>query len=340
MTLSYRKTLNKAFDAFRDWCYLHGHKHPDDYGRNPELMNEALVEHVQFLFDEGKGVSAGRHAVLAIHHRFPLLRPFMRQSWDSVKSWEQLAPVNLRTPIPPLVFSCMFIYALLMGFQCTGPTARDWITFAVGLRCCFEGLLRPGEFCALTSWCVAVPAGRLHGLVRNGMMTVVNGKNRRIFGRIQIALLDEGIGLRWLTWLTRGMNPGTRLFHGGTAKFRRLFAVATRALGVESLKLNPASLRAGGATHLFVSGAYDIGRIQYRGRWGSLSTLQHYLQEASASLVLLRLSDSVVEQLLALQENGSVFEQPPHSPWNSFFDRPRPQWTPKRSSRRSALRRL
>ena len=54
VTLSYRKTLNKAFDAFRDWCYLHGHKHPDDYGRNPELMNEALVEHVQFLFDEGK----------------------------------------------------------------------------------------------------------------------------------------------------------------------------------------------------------------------------------------------------------------------------------------------
>ena len=339
VTATYRDTLNKAFLRFRDWCCQHRGIVPEDFKRDPEQLNKLLIDHVQFLYEERLGVSAGRHAVLSIHHKFPLLRPFLRESWDSIKSWEQLAPVKLRTPMPPLVHSCMFIFSLLMGFQSTGPIARDWISFAVGLLCCFEGLLRPGEWCALRCGQVAVPAQRFHGLVKNAMLTVLNGKNRRVFGRIQIAMLDEGRGVDWLTWLVSGLDKKSRLFHGGTGKFRKLFAVAVKALRLESLGLTPASLRAGGATFLFVSGSLDIGRIQYRGRWASLSTLQHYLQEASAQLAMLQLSDPTVQRLLEFHDRGRFFDEPPSQPWSAFFSRPPPGWMKANSSRRSALRR-
>ena len=56
------------------------------------------------------------------------------------------------------------------------------------------------------------------------MLTVLKGKTRRGFGRIQIAMLDEGRGVACLTWLKQGRDKKSRLLHGRTGGFRKLFA--------------------------------------------------------------------------------------------------------------------
>ena len=75
-------------------------------------------------------------------------------------------------------------------------------------------------------------------------------------------------------------------------------------LGIRSMGLSAASLRAGGATQSFREDP-NIGRLQYLGRWKSAATLQHYLQEAMAAYVWARVSPEsklVIEGLLAQQE--------------------------------------
>ncbi len=104
--------------------------------------------------------------------------------------------------------------------------------------------------------------------------------------------------------------------------FPAAFQAGVDALGLSSLRLTPSSLRAGGATYLFAQGL-ELGRLKFRGRWASLTTLEHYVQEASASLVLLSLPPDQVCRLEAIARAGSKFEEPPTVPWTALFSRAR-----------------
>ena len=338
---AYRTQLEKSFDRFKSWAVMHNRGIPEDYETDVEGMNELLVDHIQFLYENQFGVSAARHILLAIQKRFKLLRPFLSEAWDSVKSWEQRAPVSLRLPVPPLVRDALFSFAMLKGFNSSGTEARDWLTFGVGILVCFEALLRPCEWTELIAQRVAVPGRRIQSLLHNGLLTIVNGKNRRVFGRVQVAILEDPRTLAWITWLVTDMNPGVKLFHGGTAKFRRLFKLALKALSIP-LKLTPAGLRAGGATAKFASGLFDIGKLKFRGRWASMHTLEHYLQEATAELIVMDLEDSLTRKLLQIQHHSAVFDQPPPQPWHAFFPRPIPRnrWTARDSTGRFASRKV
>ena len=341
LSVSYRKTLDISLDRLKMWCVLHSKPLPETVIAEEATVNRMLVDHVQFLHDEKYGVSAGRHAILAMQTRFRSLSGHLTEAWDSVKSWEQLAPVRLRTPIPDLVLEAMFVFAMFTGFTSTGRAMRDWISFAVGLLTCFDGLLRPGEWAILTASKVMLPTSRLQRLVQRGLLTVTNGKNRRVFGRIQIAMVDRPTTLSWLSWLTSGMEGHCRLLPGGTSAFRRLFSLTIKALGLESLRLTPASLRAGGATSRFATGM-QLSQLKWWGRWASLGTLEHYVQESAATMVMMTLESEVLDRLEAIVSAGKVFLQPPSTKWQSFFSRASqrlpPRWTSPGSRKWSARR--
>jgi hypothetical protein len=145
-----------------------------------------------------------------------------------------------------MVLEAMFVTAMLRGFHAVG-------------------LLTPRK--------LALPNARLHGLVSGGLATITNGKNRRVFGRIQIASIRDARCLRWLSWLLAGMDLDMRLLPGGTQKFRSIFSQIVKDLEIQDLGLTPASLRAGGATHAFSTQACDLGQLKFKGRWAALSTL-------------------------------------------------------------------
>ena len=74
VSASYRLALDRAYDRFTLWCIVHSHPVPESLKSDEESMNNMLSGYVQFLFDENYGVSAGRHAVLAVQTRFRHLR--------------------------------------------------------------------------------------------------------------------------------------------------------------------------------------------------------------------------------------------------------------------------
>ena len=342
LSVGYRRTLDVSFDRLELWCVLHSKPLPETIIAEEAAVNRLLVDHVQFLFDEQYGVSAGRHAVLAVQTRFRSLRGRLAEAWDSVRSWEQLAPIRLRTPIPDLVLEAMLAFAMITGCTSTGRAMRDWISFGVGLLTCFDGLLRPGEWSILTASKVLMPTSRLQRLVQRGLLTITNGKNRRVFGRIQLAKVDRPITLEWLSWLTSGMEGHCRLLPGGTSAFRRLFSLTIKALGLESLRLTPASLRARGATSRFATGM-QLGQLKWWGRWASLNTLEHYAKESAATMVMMTLDPDVLDRLEAIVRASEVFLQPPSAKWQTFFSRASqrlpPRWTSPGSRKWSAKRR-
>ena len=141
--------------------------------------------------------------------------------WGSINSWEMLEPVSLRKPVPHLVVQALAVYGFLRGFSATEPTiACDWISFAGRLLVSFDALLRPGEWEALQD---AVPARGIQGLAKHCLLIVLNGKNRGVFGRMQIAILEDPTAIWWMDWLSNTMPDDMRFAPGRAAKFRIIF---------------------------------------------------------------------------------------------------------------------
>ena len=323
VSVAYRHVLDGALARLKTWCAVQGEEQPETFCNDAFQMADLLVRHVQYLYENQFGVSAARQCILAVQTKYRHLRGKLTKSWDSVKSWEMIAPISLRVPVPFMILDAMFATALLRGFHATGTAARDYISFAVCLLLGFHSLLRPGELAILTPRKIALPDARLHTLVTSGLVTITNGKNRRVFGRVQIASLCDSRCIAWLSWLMAGMDLDARLLPGGDGKFRSIFAQIVKDLDIQDMGLTPASLRAGGATHYLSTGILDLGQLKFRGRWAALSTLEHYVQECTATLVMLRLADSTLDRLESLIRFSAKFKLPPATPWERFFPRPR-----------------
>ena len=85
--------------------------------------------------------------------------------------------------------------------------------------------------------------------------------------------------------------------------------VALEALEHSSSGVTPGGLRAGGTTYLFISGI-EVARIRIMGRCKVMETLDHYVQEATVSLALIRLPSSVVRNLSRLKVGAKRFDTP------------------------------
>jgi hypothetical protein len=117
-------------------------------------------------------------------------------------------------------------------------------------------------------------------------------------------------------------------------------AAALEALGLATIGFTPGGLRAGGTTHLFILGT-EVARLRILGRWKVMATLDHYVQEAAATLALIRVDPDALKKLTRLKSAGVRFAQPPAFPWEDFFSRDRQSagWTAKLSFARSAQQR-
>ena len=75
--------------------------------------------------------------------------------------------------------------------------------------------------------------------------------------------------------------------------FRKRWDAVLAALGVPAVGtgLTPASLRGSGATDFYLN-TEDLAHTAWRGRWKCLSSVERYLQEASANFLLADLGES------------------------------------------------
>ena len=65
---------------------------------------------------------------------------------------------------------------------------------------------------------------------------------------------------------------------------------------------SPASLRPGGALHVFAQGNASLADLMYRGRWDCAKTLSHYLQEGFAALATVLVPPTSAQVIRGLAE--------------------------------------
>ena len=171
--------------------------------------------------------------------------------------------------------------------------------------------MRPNEFLALQSDMILFHVGANEG--EKMLFKVTQPKNRRAMGKNQIIMVTNKVCIRWMRWLLASCWDGQVLLTGGRHKFARLLGDALETLGLDRTFLVPASLRAGGATYMFVDGM-EVARLRLLGRWKCVNTLEHYVQEAASTLISNEIPRHVEARIRLLVKSSAFLRKPPPYP--------------------------
>jgi hypothetical protein len=279
---AYRKRLDKGWEDFVEWLAksneLVGAR---TFEKNPPLACNLLSKYVQHLYekDPAKSTADARHTLLAAQKRFESLKGKLGPAWEVVESWRQESPGSLRNPIFLPAVLAMAVVGRMLAEVNEGPGGYFWMSFSILLEAAFFGLMRPVEFLTLLRSGVSLPGHMLGNAARYAICTIHNPKNRRQLGRTQFAVVRSVNSSEWLRWLCQDLDDSERLWPGTAKLFRKMFRQVCEILGMCASNFVPASLRAGGATYMFMYNV-DPSRIKYYGRWSSERSLGHYLQES------------------------------------------------------------
>lgn len=159
----------------------------------------------------------------------------------------------------------------------------------------FYGLLRPGELLNLRASDVVPPNSMSLGSAFS-VVRIARPKNARQMGIQQYVEIRHPDAANWLAWLKSERQPEAALWNSTPHRFRSMFKSVCRSLNIESLRLSPASLRAGGATWLVDQGI-EVSRVRFLGRWAHMRSLEHYIQVARAQQITLSIAPTIALQL-------------------------------------------
>ena len=152
-------------------------------------------------------------------------------------------------------------------------------------------MLHPGELVSLTRKDLVFPRDLAFDMPCL-YVHLQNPKTSR-FARRQHGRVDDLPLIRVLERIFSELPLDCRLFDGSINLFRKQWNATMRRLGIPCSQqghgARPGSLRGSGATYLY-GRAEDIPWIAWRGRWARVKTLEYYLQEVSAQLLLFELT--------------------------------------------------
>lgn len=312
---TYQKRLQAGLTLFQSWLCLVALS--ETWCTTVELANQSLVEFIQHLYNTSQAHYLARHAILAVEINWPFLRGKLIRAWQSLKSWKLQMKSKSRVPIPFLLLQSLVIKALDLGLN-GGRFAHYYFCISVLLRVGFYGLLRPGELFALRCGHVQLINTKGELVV---VLSIIKPKTRASFGRSQYVLIRDPPTVAWVRWLIRDLHSNTKLWPSDGPCFRKVLKAVLSGLNLGENTITPAGMRSGGASNLLLLGT-DTGTIKHQGRWASQRSLEVYLQESMALMVLAQLgnkSERKLSQLVTVCQD--IWQSPFTDPWIKFFKR-------------------
>ena len=304
--------LRKCWGVLWDWLTALPFRWSDFLDQS-DVMDEVVVEFVNYSHRVGTPFYVVKHAVLYLQWSYRGLAGELSRTWDALHGWHLSQPWRPRVPFPEDVVLYIFLSCLEWALGLDDPSEKDEL-FRVGLCLwiAFDGLLRPGDMFGL--YLSDVRITRRQNGPPTGVVAIRNPKTRAHMGRMQFAVLRDVRLCCWIEWfLARGAPRRAKLWPHTQTRFRTLLKGILNQLGLSKMHYNVSSCRAGGATHRFVCGE-SVERLQFQGRWSSLSSLKSYIQESMAwlvwSVVPQHLDITIASQLKRL---APVLHAPPAS---------------------------
>eukprot|EP00971_Amphidinium_carterae_P129871 2572515-Amphidinium_carterae.1 len=217
------------------------------------------------LFDQGSRHAQQSLGRLPSEQLHPALHGHLHPAWRALRQWSNRFVPAIRRPMPVELLLSLAVAAVLQG----------WWRLSVGLLLGFHLLLRPGELAALRRNAILLPVD-LGGSWQHGVVKVAQSKTATRFTLLQAVTIEDEKLLALLTALIGHDPPKSPLLPGGLPALQTRFSYLMSWLGCKQSGFTLASLRSGGATE-FMLRTSNLGALQYRGRWTSSKTLQHYL---------------------------------------------------------------
>lgn len=169
---------------------------------------------------------------------------------------------------------------------------------------CFDWFfspLHPAEMMVLTRRELLFPSDLCHDAPC--IFVKLNNPKTARFARRQHGRIDDPWAIQILWTLFGDLSLDDKLYPYSIATFRKQWNSVMAHLGIPFSQANqgatPGVLRGSGATYMYTQ-VEDVSWIAWRGRWSRLRTLEYYLQEVAASVLLHQLhpwARSKIEEL-------------------------------------------
>ena len=220
------------------------------------------------------------YAITAVADLKPAFRSLLTPAWQIDKKWQAVEPGECRPVISVPIVQAAVAVALCWGWG-------DWASVTlIGFLC----MLHPSEMVPLLRSDLVLPSDAMS----RDMVAYVHVRNPKTarFARRQHSRLEDLLVLEFLTARYSHLPFSAHLFRGSLHTYRRQWDAIMNHLGVPCRQADrgatPGVLRGSGATFLYLE-TEDLGLVAWRGRWSKVKTLEFYLQEVAAQLLLQQL---------------------------------------------------
>ena len=247
--------------------------------QQPHLQLLFLRSFGRAAYEEGEAMYVFRHLVVFLQQQFPMHRGLVADSWDLLAKWELLQPTVHRVPLPRIILDAMLSLAVSWG----------WWRWAAITALGYHGAMRIGEVLRSTRADLMLPEEALLSMPVCFVNVSAPKPGRRGKGRVQHARITDADTITLCRAAFCGLNGRMFLYPAAPSTHRKRWDALLLALGIPaSTTLTPASIRGGGAVHMYHT-SVGIPDILWRMRLRQLSTLESYLQETGASNLLQKL---------------------------------------------------
>ena len=318
VTRAHQSRMEECFDAFSHWCDEHGLT-LGQTAPPPDQLAHMLALYIQHCRDTHCRPWRGKYAVLGAQWRWRHVKGRIKRAWNAMAAWQMELPVGNRVPLPHIVLQFLFIKVVELALN--QPRCRALLfSFACLLRLGHAALMRPGELASIRRCDVKLPRP---GSSEPVVIAISRPKNRGHLGRVQFRLSYDQQLIAWLRWLLADIPSWSPVWWSSQSEFSKLLRWVLKRHDLQNAGITPASLRAGGATHMFACGV-PVATLKFLGGWSNERTLSCYVQEAMAQLVWVDLGAAQAQIEATAASNLDVWARPPAVPWQALYARPVP----------------
>jgi hypothetical protein len=217
-------------------------------------------------------------------HHFPLAKA-------ALKGWKNLEPGGSKDPCPYEVALLIAGWMLDSGF----------VYMAAFVVLCFDTYVRPGIMSLLRRSNILTPSSHVHVGYKHWSLVLspsTEGQPTKV-GEYDDSLIVGSKGREWISKVLekfwRATAPNAMLFPFSLREVEAKFKLASVALGLESLKLTPHTLRHGGPSHDIYFELRSLAEVQRRGCWKALASVKRYEKHACLQRQLNKLTPAQQE---------------------------------------------
>ena len=268
-----------------------------------------LSEFVEFLWKDGEPKSYANYAAASVQFFIPESKRKLVNAWRLISTWNKIEIPVRATPISP---------EILLGFS---GLFQQWKYTRVAqmLLVGYSAFLRTGEMFRVRVEDVVLPRGSHQAAVIFLQDTKTSQRHQKQM-QWEKVLIKEQLALEALRQLCRQRGRKEFLMDVTVHQFRKLWAEAVSYFQLQNQKIQPYSIRRGGATSAYRLGT-TFEELMQQGRWANVATARIYLDEAIQELNTLSLS-STSRRLLRQASRPFVRCKPERDAWRGGARQP------------------